>query len=116
MLLTLREVNFQNIQCVSLLNTFMKAKDFIKEEKDFSKQYWHSKVLRKQHPRLDRIESKQAWRLAKDEEDKQFHALVLKHYDDIRKKQMILDAREEAQRLADLRRDTQIPSINISKK
>jgi len=67
-------------------------------------------------PRLDRIESKQAWRLAKDEEDKQFHALVLKHYDDIRKKQMTLDAREEAQRLADLRRDTQMPSINISKK
>jgi len=37
--------------------------------------------------------SKQAWRLAKDEEDKQFHALVLKHYEDIRKKQMTLDAR-----------------------
>jgi len=116
LLLTLQKVNFRYTVCVSLLNTFMKAKDFIKEEKDFSKQYWHSKVLRKQHPRLDRIESKQAWRLAKDEEDKQFHALVLQYYDDIRKKQMTLDAREEAQRLADLRRNTQIPSINISKK
>ena len=94
----------------------MKAKDFIKEEKDFSKQYWHKKVLQKKHPRLDRIESKQAWRLAKDEEDKQFHALVLQYYDDIRKKQMTLDAREEAQRLADLRRNTQIPSIDTPKR
>jgi len=41
---------------------------------------------------------------------------VLKHYDDIRKKQMTLDAREEAQRLADLRRNTQIPPINTPKR
>jgi len=94
----------------------MRADDFITEDIDLNAQYWRGKVLTKKHPRLDRIESKEAWRLAHNEEDKEFHALVLKFYEEIRQQQMTLDAKETAQRLADIRRKAQNPTRNTQKR
>ena len=60
-------------------------------------------------PHLDKIEAKQAWRLAHKDEDEEFRTLVLKFYDEIRTQQITADAKEEAQRLADIRRKAQKP-------
>jgi hypothetical protein len=58
---------------------------------------------------LSRIEAKAAWKMMYDEENEQFRELILKYYDQIRTNQMTLDAKEEAQRLADKRRAQQLP-------
>jgi len=54
--------------------------------------------------RLSDLEAKQAWRLAHNAEEKEFHNLVLDYYDRIRKTQNVLDARDKARKLADAQR------------
>jgi len=61
------------------------------------------------------LNAKQAWRLAHDAEEKEFHNLVLNFYDEIRTQQITADAKEEAQRLADLRRKRQKPPKTAKK-
>ena len=97
MLLTLQKVNFRYIVCVSLLNTSMRAKEFITER-------WNKKARKRSDKRLMDITSKEAWRLAHDDDEKEFHNLVLKFYDEYRKTQNVLDAKELGRKMAEEQR------------
>ena len=50
------------------------------------------------------LNAKQAWRLAHNAEEQEFHNLVLKFYDEIRKTQNALDAKELAKEMAEAQR------------
>lgn len=75
----------------------MRAKEFITER-------WNKKARKRSDKRLMDITSKEAWRLAHDEEEKEFHNLVLKFYDEYRKTQNVLDAKDLGKKMAEQQR------------
>ena len=50
------------------------------------------------------LNAKQAWRLAHNAEEQEFHNLVLKFYDEIRKTQNVLDAKDLGRKMAEEQR------------
>jgi len=84
----------------------MKMKDILIERKHFTLPRDTGNA------RLNKIEAKAAWKMMYDEENEEFRDLVLKFYDEIRKTQMTIDAREAAQQIANERRRKQLPRLN----